>query len=121
MGRSPSGWGCVHHHVDQQYTIGGLGAVPPDTVDLAKMKNCAAQWNHFPAIKEQLMAIDLALSLEEHGPLPLHRQLYAQLRRAILEGRLAAGSRMPSTRALAAQLRLSRNTVSGAYDQLLAE
>lgn len=67
------------------------------------------------------MALELALSLEEHGPLPLHRQLYGQLRQAILDGRLAAGSRIPSTRALAAQLRLSRNTVSGAYDQLLAE
>ncbi|MGH2387219.1 MAG: GntR family transcriptional regulator, partial [Chloroflexota bacterium] len=67
------------------------------------------------------MALELPLSLDDQSPLPLHRQLYGQIRRGILEGRLAAGSRLPSTRALASSLRLSRNTVAGAYDQLLAE
>jgi GntR family transcriptional regulator/MocR family aminotransferase len=67
------------------------------------------------------MSIELPVSLDDQGGLPLHRQLYNQLRLAILEGRLAGGSRMPSTRALAAQLGFSRNTVSSAYDQLLAE
>jgi len=43
------------------------------------------------------------------------------LRDAVRSGRLAAGSRLPSTRALAAELGLSRGTVSGAYDQLVAE
>jgi GntR family transcriptional regulator/MocR family aminotransferase len=67
------------------------------------------------------MALELPLSLDDQGPLPLHRQLYGQIRGGILDGRLAAGSRLPSTRALASSLRLSRNTVAGAYDQLLAE
>lgn len=67
------------------------------------------------------MALELPLSLDDQAGLPLHRQLYARIRLAILEGRLAAGSRLPSTRALAASLRLSRNTVATAYDQLLAE
>jgi GntR family transcriptional regulator / MocR family aminotransferase len=67
------------------------------------------------------MSIELPVSIDEQGGTPLHRQLYNQLRLAILQGRLAGGSRMPSTRALAAQLRFSRNTVTSAYDQLLAE
>ncbi|MDB5058090.1 MAG: GntR family transcriptional regulator [Chloroflexi bacterium] len=67
------------------------------------------------------MTLELPVRLDEHAGLPLHRQLYDQLRIAILEGRLAGGSRMPSTRALANQLGLSRNTVTSTYDQLLAE
>jgi GntR family transcriptional regulator/MocR family aminotransferase len=67
------------------------------------------------------LAIELALSLDDQDPLPLHRQLYARIRGAILDGRLAAGSRLPSTRSLALSLHLSRNTIAGAYDQLLAE
>ncbi|MET0339769.1 MAG: PLP-dependent aminotransferase family protein [Polyangiales bacterium] len=51
----------------------------------------------------------------------LHRQLYRALRAAILEGRLRAGERLPSTRALAGELDLSRNTVLQAYEQLMAE
>jgi GntR family transcriptional regulator/MocR family aminotransferase len=43
------------------------------------------------------------------------------LREAVRSGHLAAGSRLPATRALAAQLGLSRGTVSAAYDQLVAE
>jgi GntR family transcriptional regulator / MocR family aminotransferase len=51
----------------------------------------------------------------------LHRQLYAQLR-ALIEGRLLpSGSALPSTRALANDLGLGRNTVIAAYDQLALE
>src|ERR1019366_5890784 len=42
-------------------------------------------------------------------------------REAVLGGRLPPGSRLPSTRAFAAELGISRNTVMGAFDQLLAE
>ena len=55
------------------------------------------------------------------GGRPLYRQLYDALRAAILDGRLARGHRLPSTRHLAVQLGVSRNTVLGAFDQLLAE
>ncbi|HWE60738.1 MAG TPA: PLP-dependent aminotransferase family protein, partial [Chloroflexota bacterium] len=67
------------------------------------------------------MALELPISLEDTSEIALHRQLYGHLRRAILDGRLSAGSRLPSTRALATQLHVARNTVSAAYDQLLAE
>jgi GntR family transcriptional regulator/MocR family aminotransferase len=62
-----------------------------------------------------------ALAIAADADTPLHRQLYEELRQAILDGRLSAGARLPSTRALAARLHLSRNTVLGAFAQLLAE
>src|SRR5262245_38364332 len=51
----------------------------------------------------------------------LYRQIYDHFREAILSGRLHAGAPLPSTRALAAELGVSRRTVLIAYDQLLAE
>ncbi|MBI1757926.1 MAG: PLP-dependent aminotransferase family protein [Actinobacteria bacterium] len=47
--------------------------------------------------------------------------LESALRESIRDGRLAAQTRLPSTRALAAELDLARGTVSAAYDQLIAE
>jgi GntR family transcriptional regulator/MocR family aminotransferase len=52
---------------------------------------------------------------------PLYQQLYAEIRAAILGGRLAAGARLPSSRELAAGLGVARATVVGAFEQLLAE
>ena len=51
----------------------------------------------------------------------LHRQIYEGVRAGILAGRLAAEMRLPSTRVLAAELGVSRNTVVLAFDQLVAE
>jgi len=53
--------------------------------------------------------------------LPLHRRLYEVMRRAILEGKLSAGDRLPSSRDLAHDLGLSRNTVVAALGQLTVE
>ncbi|WP_415834555.1 PLP-dependent aminotransferase family protein [Kerstersia similis] len=52
---------------------------------------------------------------------PLNRQIYDLLRQAILKGMWPPNMRMPSTRALADELKLSRNTVLHAFEQLLAE
>ncbi len=52
---------------------------------------------------------------------PLIRQVYRQIRTAILQGELLAGEKLPSTRELANELHVSRNVVIEAYDQLLAE
>ena len=68
-----------------------------------------------------LLALDLDAAPGAGPPVPLHRQLYDALRRAILDRRLGAGARLPSSRALAAELGLSRNTVLAALDQLLSE
>ena len=52
---------------------------------------------------------------------PLYLQIYASVRSAILSGQLAPGSKLPSTRGLATELRVSRNTVLNAYEQLFSE
>jgi GntR family transcriptional regulator / MocR family aminotransferase len=52
---------------------------------------------------------------------PLYRRIGHALKSAIRSGRLAHGARLPSTRALAAGLGVSRNTVMLAYEQLVAE
>lgn len=56
-----------------------------------------------------------------HDGAPLHTRLYRQLRQHILAGALAPGARLPSGRTLAADLRVSRNTVETAIEQLVAE
>src|SRR5262249_58269636 len=52
---------------------------------------------------------------------PLYRRVYHALKSTIRAGRLPPGARLPSTRELASDLRISRNTVMLAYEQLLAE
>jgi GntR family transcriptional regulator / MocR family aminotransferase len=61
------------------------------------------------------------VQLDSATGLPRYRQLYDGLRASILAGRLRAETRLPSTRALASELGISRNTVLNAYAQLLAE
>nr|WP_298686206.1 PLP-dependent aminotransferase family protein [uncultured Dongia sp.] len=63
----------------------------------------------------------LHITLDPLGPEPLFRQLYGELRQAILGGRLRPGDRLPASRALADELNISRNTVLGAFEQLLSE
>jgi GntR family transcriptional regulator/MocR family aminotransferase len=73
------------------------------------------------AIQESFMVPFIPLHVDRRSRLPLQRQLYNELRSAILNGRLERGARLPATRVLAADLSVSRNTVAGAFDQLLAE
>ncbi len=61
------------------------------------------------------------LALDQHTGVPLYRQLYQALRQAVLAGRLSPGTRLPSSRELAAELGVSRNTIVNAFEQLLAE
>jgi GntR family transcriptional regulator/MocR family aminotransferase len=51
----------------------------------------------------------------------MQRQLHDRLKRAILDGSLAPGSRLPGSRALAEALAISRNTVTATYEHLAAE
>jgi GntR family transcriptional regulator/MocR family aminotransferase len=62
-----------------------------------------------------------AFQLDRDADVPLFRQLYLQTRAAILSRALRPGSKLPSTRDLAAQLKISRSAVVSAYEQLLAE
>jgi GntR family transcriptional regulator/MocR family aminotransferase len=61
------------------------------------------------------------VSLDGSSEVPLYRQLYEWLRGAILAGQLRPGTRLQSTRELARELGVSRNTVMNAFEQLLAE
>jgi DNA-binding transcriptional MocR family regulator len=65
--------------------------------------------------------LGLPIALERTAPTPLHQQLCEQLRRAILDGRLSSGTRLPSTRTFAQALGVSRTVTSSAYDELFAE
>nr|WP_175235672.1 PLP-dependent aminotransferase family protein [Achromobacter mucicolens] len=51
----------------------------------------------------------------------MNKRLYRGIREAILDGSIAADSRLPATRDLAAELGIARNTVVHVYSQLLAE
>jgi DNA-binding FadR family transcriptional regulator len=62
-----------------------------------------------------------ALRIKPQSACSLYRQVYNQLRQAILEQELPAGARLPSTRALARTLGVSRNTVLNAYEALVAD
>ena len=63
----------------------------------------------------------LDVSVNRANAVPLHRQVYLGIRRLVLAGQLRPGSRLPSTRQLASDLRLSRTTVLDAFEQLIFE
>ena len=63
----------------------------------------------------------LTYELEKKPGLPLYEALYRCIRADILSGKLAPNQKLPSKRSLAANLEVSKITVEGAYDQLLAE
>jgi GntR family transcriptional regulator/MocR family aminotransferase len=67
------------------------------------------------------LPVELAVMADRRAELPLTEQIAAQLRDVLTGGRLAAGERLPSTRALAAALGVSRTVVTAAYTQLFAE
>lgn len=61
------------------------------------------------------------LLLDRDGPATLVRHLHGRLREMILNRTLKPGTIFPSTRSLAADLSIGRNTVIAVYDQLVAE
>lgn len=65
--------------------------------------------------------ISPVIAVDKKSKTPLYRQIYQGYRTAILQGILRAGERLPSTRALATELAISRIPVLNAYAQLLAE
>jgi GntR family transcriptional regulator / MocR family aminotransferase len=65
--------------------------------------------------------VELPLAADRAAGEALTSQIVTQLREALLDGRLTTGERLPSTRALANLLGVSRTVVTGAYAQLFAE
>ncbi len=66
-------------------------------------------------------AAPLGIVLDGRQAATLHRQISEQIRHAILQRRLAPGTRLPSSRLMAAELGCARGTVLTAIDQLIAE
>jgi GntR family transcriptional regulator len=63
----------------------------------------------------------MQLRIEPSSPLPVHAQLKEQIKFLILNGELAPGTRLPTTRQLGGFLRINRNTVLKAYQELVRE
>jgi len=61
------------------------------------------------------------IQIDKNAPVPLYRQIIAEIRRLIDAGLLAAGSRLPSSRELAEQVGVSRKTALLAYEELIAD
>ena len=72
-------------------------------------------------LDETSQPLELLLSVSRDGSRTLGAQIEDQLRRAIRDGALRPGARVPSTRDLARQLGVSRRVVVDAYAQLAAE
>lgn len=65
--------------------------------------------------------MEIIIPLDTQATEPLYEQIYLYLREEIRRGRLKAGLRLPSTRVLAQNLKVSRSTTQMAYEQLLSE
>ncbi len=65
--------------------------------------------------------MELTLALDANGHEPLHAQVFEQVRKLILNGRLRPGQPLPSSRELAGSLCISRNTILLGYERLTAE
>ena len=65
--------------------------------------------------------MELMVPLYAQDKRPLYEQIYQYIKDEIRGGRLTAGSRLPSTRVLADNLKVSRSTTQMAYEQLLSE
>lgn len=98
----------------------GASAVEPRlTLGPQQTTNVAPSIRHSKVLRQRV-SLDL-LSVDRESDEPLNRQIYSLLREYILQGRLPAHSLLPSSRCLAKTLKVGRNTVLAAYDQLLAE
>lgn len=65
--------------------------------------------------------MDIPLNLDPKSPEPLYLQLYEGIKEGILNGRFHAGWKLPASRTLARSVGVSRITVTGCYDRLIAE
>ncbi len=63
----------------------------------------------------------IELKLEKNSGIPIYLQIKEQIRKLISEGELKSGDRLPPERELAQAINVSRNTVSIAYKELVAE
>jgi len=80
------------------------------------------RYNHYIlAMRKVATGFSPVIALDRKSRKPLHKQVYEGFCTAIVGRHLRAGQRVPSSRALAVDLRISRIPVLNAYSQLLAE
>lgn len=65
--------------------------------------------------------LELLPILDDNKNFPLYIQLYKYIKNEILTGNISSESKLPSIRSLAKDLKLSKNTIEAAYEQLIAE
>ena len=65
--------------------------------------------------------IEIAFRAARPSDVAVHRQLAAHLRALVETGRPPGGTKLPATRELARALRIARNTVTQAYEQLVVQ
>lgn len=65
--------------------------------------------------------MELIIHIDADAKMPLYEQIYEYIKNEIKSGNIKAGERLPSTRILSGNLMISRQTVTYAYDQLVAE
>jgi len=82
-----------------------------------------SRYNHYDGLmrKSPASAALPMIAIDRNDRKPLHRQIYDSFRTMICERRLPPGQQIPASRALAAELGISRIPVLGAYAQLMAE
>ena len=105
---------------------GWQGPQWPETATSTRSRTFYLWWStylqHIVHIAMTTPMLPFALvTIDRRAKLPLHRQVYEQLRRAILDSALRGGHRIPSTRLLAEDLGISRLPVLVAYEQLIHE
>jgi GntR family transcriptional regulator/MocR family aminotransferase len=93
-----------------------------------RLRRANCEWYHpVTAFSEALNATlndasaPMLIHIDGRSRLGLQQQIYEAIRRSILEGVLPPGAKLPSSRALAIDLRVSRTTTLLAYEQLMAE
>lgn len=65
--------------------------------------------------------MELMIPLKSQSPIPMYEQIYDYIKKEIKRGSLKAMTRLPSTRVLAENLKVSRSTTQMAYEQLVSE
>src|SRR3978361_1397229 len=80
----------------------------------------ASGWSHFLRVNMDSIILSdwLQQRFDAAAAEPAYRQLFRLVQQAILSGRLAAGTKLPSSRSLGADLGIARNTVIQVYEQL---